>query len=225
MKALLPLFVISSLAILPAVSAPKADSDAQSITLVHSLQVPGEVLKPGAYTFSLEDRLSGRAIVLIANSTSGDHRLLLAVPSANINDHPTNGLVLFASHDATQQVLRAWLCPGCAKPLELVYPKEEAAQITADTGETVLAADPSYDKLPADLSPDDMRVVTLWLLSPERVANNRGVGLKAAKYVPARLNLPQTASNMYSFLVASLILLAGFLALRVSRLRRLPCAH
>jgi hypothetical protein len=225
MKVLIPLIVTSSLAIVPAVSAPGADANVQFITLTHSLQVPGEVLKPGAYTFTLEDRLSGRAIVRIANSTNSDHRLLLAVPSANINAHPTNGLVLFHSQDSDQQVLRAWQCPGCAKPLELVYPKAEAARITADTGETVLAADPSYDKLPSDLSPDDMRVVTLWLLSPERVANNRGVGLKAAQYVPGGPNLPQTASNTYSFFVASLILLLGFLALRVSRMRRLPCAH
>ena len=47
-----------------------------------------------------------------------------------------------------------------------------------------MAVDPSYDKLPSNLSADDMKVVTLWLLSPERVtADNTGQGVKAAKYV------------------------------------------
>jgi hypothetical protein len=68
----------------------------------------------------------------------------------------------------------------------LVYPKLEAAKITGDTGEAVLAVDPESDKLPANLPPDDMKVVTLWLLSPERVeAGHHGVGLKAAKSILA----------------------------------------
>jgi LPXTG-motif cell wall-anchored protein len=203
-----------------------AASDSQQIAIQQALQIPGEVLQPGTYRLSLEDRLTGRAIVRIANTSTGRHSFLLTVPSSKIAATAANKLILFTPQDGNR-ILRAWLCPDCAKPLEMVYPKADAVKITADTGESVLAADPGYDKLPAALSPDDMKVVTLWLLAPERISNGRGVGLKAAKYIlppdalatPNRSRLPQTASNAYSFAALGLLLLLAFAALRVTRLK------
>ncbi len=73
--------------------------------------------------------------------------------------------------------------PGLRDELEFVYPKLEAAKISRESGESVLAADPESDKLPVNLSADDTKVVTLWLLSPKRVtADHRGEGLTAEKY-------------------------------------------
>ena len=82
-------------------------------------------------------------------------------------------------------------------PLEFVYPKLEAVKLTDDSTQPVLAVDPTYDKLPSNLSADDMKVVTLWLLSPERItADNVGKGVKAVKYTPdANVSSQETASN------------------------------
>jgi hypothetical protein len=226
MKSSLRLSALPTIFLLVAATAPAAAPDSQKITIEHSLQIPGEVLTPGSYVFSLEDRLRGRAIVRVDNVASGQHSFLLTVPSLQIGTHSNNRLIFFRSQ-GSQEILRGWLCPGCAKPLEFVYAKADAAKITEDTGQSVLAADPAYDKLPANLSADDMKVVTLWLLSPERVSNNHGVGLTAAKYsapagmpaVPTRNRLPQTASNAYSWGAMGLLLLSAFAGLRWQRVR------
>lgn len=87
-----------------------------------------------------------------------------------------------------------------------------------------MAVDPESDKLPANLSPDDMKVVTLWLLSPERVeAGHHGVGLKAAKYQAAsaqRRHLPQTASNLYWLALLGTLFLGSSLLVRVAACTR-----
>lgn len=221
MKTLLQLSALTVTLAVCGAAAVTADSQ-QQIKIDQAMQIPGTVLPPGTYTISLEDRLHGRAIVRIENGAGGgQHELLLSVPSLQIGGTGSGGLIFFQSGDG-RQILRGWECPGCAKPLELVYSKDEAVKITAETGQPVLAADPAYDKLPADLSPDDMKVVTLWLLSPERVSQNRGVGLKAVKYaapagmpaVPTRSNLPQTASDTYAWGAAGMALLISFSVLR-----------
>ncbi len=230
MKSLLSMCALAGVSLSVAVSAPAATTDSQTITIDRTLQIPGEILQPGSYTISLEDRLRDRAIVRIDSRDKGHHTFLLTVPSLKVGDGSESNLIFFANQ-GEQQTLRGWRCPSCTKPLEFVYGKEEAVKITADTGQSVLAADPAYDKLPADLSPDDMKVVTLWLLSPERVSGNRGVGLKAAKYVPpqgmpavpTRNRLPQTATKMYETAAMGCALLFAFAALRIRRLRRERC--
>lgn len=158
----------------------------QTITLQQSLEIPGAVLQPGEYTFAIEDRLQDRAILRIESSPSGKHYLLLAAPNAKLHPAAETGLILFRADADKRQILQAWRCPACSAPLELAYPKAEAAKITGATAQPVLAVDPEYDKLPANLTADDMKVVTLWLLSPKRItAADRGKGVAAVKYVPS----------------------------------------
>ena len=202
-------------------------SDSQKIAIKRDLQIPGEVLKPGSYTLSVEDRMSDRAIVRISNDADAkQHFLLLAVPSTQLSAAASKGIILFKAADPAKQILRGWACADCSSPLELVYPKLEAAKLTGDTGESVLAVDPASDKLPANLTPDDMKVVTLWLLSPERVeAGHHGAGLKAAKYQVAsagRRHLPQTASNFYWLALLGTLSLGSSLLLRAMRLKGTP---
>jgi hypothetical protein len=216
--------------------ASDTTSDSQTVAVERSLQIPGAVLTPGQYTFSVEDRISGRAIVRIERGGTAEHHLLLTVPSSRIKTGAGGGIVLFKASGPSNQILRAWSCQGCGKALEMVYPKLEAAQITADTGQSVIAADPAYNRLPTNLSADDMKVVTLWLLSPERVSNHRGIGLRAAQYAQpvadrtletadaAASGLPQTASNNYSFGATGIVFLAAYFVLCAWDGRRRRCA-
>src|ERR1700685_1646906 len=204
-----------------------AEPETQGITLQEKLQIPGATLKAGEYTFSVEDRLRDRAVLRITEKGDDKHYLLLAAPHDKLGAAGQNGLMLFRSEAGKKQILKGWACPGCSISLEVVYPKAEAAKITAESGEPVLAVDPGYDKLPANLSPDDMKVVTLWLLTPQRIADNRGKGVTAAKYagVAAETSsetqpraamtqpqprMPKTASNTFSLGLWGLLLtLAG----------------
>lgn len=172
--------------------------EGQNVTLSQKVKIPGASLKPGSYTFSIEDRLQDRAIVRITSQADNKHYLVLTVPSEKLPAAGGDGLVRFTTSNGKDEVLRGWACPGCSPNLEFVYPKAEAAKLTDETAEPVLAVDPTYDKLPANLSPDDMKVVTLWLLTPEQItASNKGKGVKAEKYASAKQAAPaetQTAT-------------------------------
>lgn len=170
-------FLFSSAALLAAETS-------QNVNIQNEVKIPGASLKAGTYAFSVEDRLADRAIVRITNpQDTNEHYLLLAVPNPKLSSGASGSVTLFQAGSDRGQALKAWNCSDCSAPLEFVYPKLEAVKITDDSTEPVLAVDPSYDKLPSDLSADDMKVVTLWLLSPERIsADNVGQGVKAAKY-------------------------------------------
>ncbi len=161
--------------------------DTQSLTLNHKLQIPGATLKPGEYVFSVEDRLEDRAIIRITNQKKNTHELVLAVPSDKLNQPEHGKLIFFSTTDPDRQILHGWMCPNCQSALEVVYPKGEAVKITGESAKPVMAVDPTYDKLPKNLSPDDMKVVTLWLLSPKEVTpEQKGKGVEAAKYADVR---------------------------------------
>lgn len=186
--------VIGSLASAGFASAQDANHG-QKVTLHEKLKIPGASLKPGDYTFAVEDRLADRAIVRITADDQSKHYLLLTVPSSKLPQAGNDGLVRFTVSNGNDQFLRGWACQGCTPALEFVYPKAEAAKLTDETAEPVLAVDPTYDKLPANLSADDMKVVTLWLLSPQQItASNKGKGVKAEKY--ASVAKPEPAQSV-----------------------------
>jgi hypothetical protein len=175
--------------------APPASGWAEaetSVQLDQKLQIPGATLKAGMYDFSVEDRLRDRAILRITAKDNDRHYLLLTVPNEKLGSAERRGLIFFRPA-GKKEILRGWACPGCPAPLEVAYPKAEAAKITGESGDTVLAVDPEYDKLPTNLSPDDMKVVTLWLLTPQRIgANHSGQGVSAQKYAEAQ---PETSPS------------------------------
>jgi LPXTG-motif cell wall-anchored protein len=181
--------------------------------------------------------MPGRAIVRITEP-DGSHVLVLAVPSRKLLSSARNRLVLYPSQN--RETLRAWAAPGSRTAFEFVYPKLEAVAITGDGGTSALAVDPVWDRLPENLTADDMKVVTLWLLSPKRItADHHGEGVAAAHYKPSTVDegtdegkssnvlmaktsppknvsggtLPKTATNTYSLGIAGIIvLISGLLA-------------
>jgi hypothetical protein len=181
------------------------DADTQDISFDKPVEIPEAVLQPGKYKIHLEDHLADRAIVRITEPSGTDH-YLLTVPSNNMSAS-NKGLIFFAEPTDTR-VLHAWGCVGCKRPLEFVYPKDEAVKLMAETGKPILAYDASYDKLPANLSAEDRKVVTLWLLAPKTVTREgKGEGLKAAKYgapkmmasaEPLPKKMPKTSTNSFT---------------------------
>ncbi len=185
--------LLFSLLVSPVVG--RAADDSQKINIADKLEIPGDTLTAGSYTFSVEDRLADRAIVRISSDSDNKHYLLLTVPNSKLTADSSDQLLYFGTNTSKKDALKAWQCPTCAAPLEFVYPKLEAVKITDASAEPVLAVDPTYDKLPSNLSADDMKVVTLWLLAPERItADNVGIGVKAAKYAPDTAGAASTAA-------------------------------
>lgn len=191
------------------------DSDSQSVSFDKPVQIPEAVLQPGKYTIHLEDHLADRAIVRITESGGTDH-YLLTVPSKSLAAS-AKGLIFFKAPTDTE-VLHGWECARCTRPLEFVYPKDEAVKLTASTGKPILAYDPSYDKLPANLSAEDRKVVTLWLLAPKTVMpDGKGDGLTAAKYSSPKQvasasealpkKMPKTSTNAFLEICSGFVLL------------------
>ncbi len=175
-------FLITSLIGLSSLVTLSGATDSQHITLDGKMQIPGATLKSGEYIFSVEDRLQDRAIVRIADVKGKSHDLLLAIPSEKLSASGSGQLIVFPNGDSDKKVLQGWMCGSCKVPLEFVYPKAEAVKITGVSAKPVLAVDPTYDKLPKNLSQDDMKVVTLWLLSPKEITpDQKGKGVEAAK--------------------------------------------
>jgi len=210
-----------------------AGRDTQNIVITEAMQIPQTTLQPGSYSLSIEDRLKDRAVVRISSLNNKQHFLVLAVNSRKLASDNSKGIILFNAADNKLQILRGWVCPSCAQGLEFVYPKLDALKITAETGQAVLAVDPAFDKLPDALSSDDMKVVTLWLLAPERITpDRRGSGLKVARYeagspvkrpdtkIVASVrpqHLPKTAGNTFSLAAWGAGLLLAAYALRLTR--------
>jgi LPXTG-motif cell wall-anchored protein len=180
-----------------------AASGTENILINQELQIPGAVLDPGKYSLSIEDHLYDRVIVKVARENSAEQHLVLAVSNADVKGEKAGNLTLFKQPGDAKPALRGWT------GLEFVYPKLEAAKLVSDTGQAVLAVDPASDKLPVKLRLEDMKVVTLWSLSPERLtADNRGLGLKATKFASATdssatANIPAPHGKAKTTLVAA----------------------
>lgn len=174
--------LVCSVSLLLTPIAGAASTDSETVRLDRKTEVPGATLEPGQYKFQVEDRMQDRAIVRITKADGDQHELVLSVPNAKLAAKSTKGVAYFPG-DAAQHAIQSWKCSSCAQPLEFVYPKDQAVAITQATGKAAMAVDPSYDKLPANLSADDMKVVTLWLLSPKEITpDGKGSGVQPTKY-------------------------------------------
>lgn len=185
--------VLCGVSLVLAPLAGAAANESEAVHLDRKTEVPGATLQPGQYKFQVEDRLKDRAIVRITRADGDQHELVLTVPNNKLAAAGRKGVAYFPGA-ASQHAIKSWQCSSCAQPLEFVYPKDQAVAITQATGKAAMAVDPSYDKLPANLSPDDMKVVTLWLLSPKEVTpDGKGSGVQPTKY--ADLNPAETPST------------------------------
>lgn len=226
-------------AIVPALPIGAATDLGKSsqISITSPLHIPGAVLDAGTYRVSLEDRMYDRAIVQI--SGEGKQYLLLTVPDPQMAKGAAKPhLVIVQGSASNDQYATGFVCANCKAPLEFAYPKAEAVDLAKATVKPVLAVDPASDKLPplGSLTQADMKVVSLWMLTPSRVSPDADVQIAAAHYqapagtevasaAPAaaperQQRLPQTASNDFNFAIAGLIALAGA-ALVGQRRRRL----
>ncbi len=211
-------------------------------TLSTPADIPGSTLPPGSYMIHVVNRLYDRVIVQV-DSTNGDlHSTFIGIPNKQIARPSGPGMIDYVNPSDGAQHLRGWYFPGSSAVVEFVYPKATAVAIANSNQVKVPAIDPASDGLAADptLSPKDMQLVTLWLLSAERVSpsNNSAnsasaTSIKAERYEQASAAaprkpvvgaLPHTASYLPWVWLLSLCSLLGAAIVRVLRIKNASSA-
>lgn len=134
----------------------------------HTL-VPGNVLKPGAYSIHVVDHIEDRIVVQVDGSNGREHDLFLAVPTRV----GLVGPVAWDKGPAGESALKGFNFPN-GMAVEFVYPKETAVELAKANNAPVVAVDPESEGKPnvAKMSPDDRRIVSLWLLSLTKAGPN-----------------------------------------------------
>ena len=222
---------------LPAVAVPAGD-EISHFTVDTKTQVPGKTLKPGAYTIRIMDHLSDRMIVRI-DRDGKQETTFLALPVSSLPKPAAQGAIRLSNGPKGKDAIRGFAFPN-GTLAEFVYPKEEAVGIAKANNTKIPAVDPASEGRSADpnLSSEDMKMVTLWMLSPQTVGPDAsGGGIAAERYQapvqtasaaapprpkmrPVMKALPHTASSMPEIELLGLLCLSGAGWLSWRRMRR-----
>jgi len=209
MKIVKSVFCLLALTLLGATVLPSARADEWNkktiVTFSQAVEVPGQILPAGTYTFQLLDSPSDRHIVQIFNA-DGSQIVATILAINNYRLQPTGDTVMKFSErpgDAPE-ALRAWFYPGNSFGQEFVYPKARAIQLAQTTKEIVpaIAADTLDDNAMKTIpivavTPDEkeVEVTTVIQTTPPvaAVVTPAPATVVAAKETE---ELPQTASSM-----------------------------
>ncbi len=110
------------------------------------LEIPGQVLPAGTYTFALVDSLSDRNIVRIFNA-DGSQVIATILAINNYRLTPTDKTVIkFEERSGDNpEALKAWFYPGDNFGQEFVYPKRRAIQLAVASKEPIPAIAARHD--------------------------------------------------------------------------------
>ena len=221
------ILALCSVIFLPPIHALAAEAPASNITVSAPTEVPGMTLRPGTYSIHVIGKLADRMILKVDDGH--DKKSVDFIGIANRAFKGSPGIVSWGQPIDGRTYLRGWVPPGSSSMIEFVYPKADAVSIATFNQAKVPAIDPASEGRNADptLSREDMRLITLWLLSSTQVGpSNNKPSIKAeryqtASYVQPKVALgafPHTASSLPLVLLASLLSLAMAIALRGRRL-------
>ena len=206
----------------PILAAPPAKGPS-SFTVSSPSAIPGTVLDPGSYTIRVINRLSDRVILRIDGGNI--HATFLGIPDTQIEKPSVAGPVRWAATSSSPGYLRGWYFAGMPSVIEFVYPKATALAIASANPSPVPAIDPASEGRVTDntLSQNDMQLLTLWLLSVEKVkSGDQAPAIKAVRYQTASSEqkplvkvLPHTASLMPVLWLTGLFSVIAAVSMRV----------
>jgi hypothetical protein len=221
MKIVKTVLVVAALSMLGAMSPSSVRADEYNkktvMTFSQPIEVPGQVLPAGTYTFKLLDSQSDRHIVQIFNA-DGSQIITTILAINDYRLHPTGRTVVkFAERPGDEpEALKAWFYPGDNFGQEFVYPKPRAIALAIAVKEPVPA-------LPAEAT--DLNTAPIVAVTPEEKEVPVAEAIQTTSPVaenttPAAVaeagELPKTASTVP--LIALLGLTSLGLALAVKRL-------
>jgi hypothetical protein len=221
--------VVAALSLLGAMSPSSVRADEYNkktvMTFSQPIEIPGQVLPAGTYTFKLLNSLSDRHIVQIFNA-DGSQIITTVLAINDYRIHPTGRTVVkFAERPGDEpEALKAWFYPGDNFGQEFVYPKPRAIALAFAAKEPV----PALSAEAADLNtapivavtPEDKEVpVAEAIQTTSPAAENIAPAPVVESTTPAAVEtaeLPKTASPVP--LIALLGLASLGLALAAKRL-------
>jgi len=163
MKFVKTIFAVLALTLLGATLAPGARADESNkktvMTFSQPIEIPGQILPAGTYTFVLLDSPADRHIVQIFNA-DGSQIITTVLAINNYRLKPTGDTVVkFAERSGDNpEALKAWFYPGDNFGQEFVYPKQRAIELAVIVKEPV----------PALAADTDIKVVPIVAETPEQ---------------------------------------------------------
>ena len=108
------------------------------VTISERTEVPGIILEPGTYVIKLLNSSSNRHIAEIMNEKM-DHlyALTFTVAAEKVQRTGKTVLTFYEGSNNRPPALRKWFWPGDTIGQEFIYPKDQAARISAATKERV----------------------------------------------------------------------------------------
>jgi hypothetical protein len=229
MKFMRTIFAVLALTLLGATLATGARADESNkktvMTFSQPIEIPGQILPAGTYTFVLLDSPADRHIVQIF-SADGSHIIATVLAINNYRLKPTGDTVVKFAERAgdNPEALKAWFYPGDNFGQEFVYSKKRAIELAVIAKEPIpaLAADDSDIKSTPIIAvtPEQKEVpvaeVIMVTPAPAEVAATPAPVVQEAAPAPVAATpapvvetkeLPQTASHL------PLIALLGFVSL------------
>jgi LPXTG-motif cell wall-anchored protein len=163
MKFVKTIFAVLSLTLLAVTLTPGARADEWNkktvLTFSQPVEIPGQILPAGTYTFVLLDSPADRHIVQIFNA-DGSHIIATVLAINNYRLRPTGDTVVKFAERAgdNPEALKAWFYPGDNFGQEFVYPKQRAIELA------VIVKEP----IPALAADTDIKVVPIVAETPEQ---------------------------------------------------------
>jgi LPXTG-motif cell wall-anchored protein len=192
------------------------------MTFSQPVEIPGQILPAGTYTFVLADSPSDRHIVQIFNA-DGSQIIATVLAINNYRLKPTGDTVVKFAERAgdNPEALKAWFYPGDNFGQEFVYPKQRAIELAVIVKEPVpaLAADTDLKLVPIVAeTPEQKEVpVTEAIMvtpAPAPVVAAAPVVETAPEPVAETKELPQTASQLPLIVLLGLLSLGAALLLK-----------
>jgi hypothetical protein len=207
------LLLLGSVALVCALAQAQPMNKQTKVTFDQPVEIPGQVLPAGTYTFTIHQSMGSRNIVQIWNE---DRTQLITTLLAihNYRLAPTGETVIKFSErpSDTPQALKAWFYPGYNYGIEFVYPKQKAMEIAQVANEVVPAET-------VEPTPETMETVPLVAVTPEQKEEPLEQAIETRPPTEEKEvaeELPRTASEM------PLIALLGVMGVAVGfGLRRL----
>jgi hypothetical protein len=163
------------------------------MTFDQPIEIPGQILPAGTYTFKLLDSQSDRHIVQIWDA-DGTHLIATVLAINNVRLKPAGKtIVKFAERSGDNpEAVKVWFYPGDNSGQEFVYPKHRATQLAMQSNNSVPSI--ADESAPVDLGSVQVTEVAPEQPAPAPAATSAPEPTPAP--APAPTELPRTASYL-----------------------------